>query len=128
MGGADQLLQRRLLARDGRERHRVARQGLACRRHRPPRAAQLGDRERREAQRGRGRRRRGRAEPALGDCPDHAQRAPRWWRLRWWRWRRRKWRRRRWPRWRWHGRRRGGGGARPPPTRPWRGGLLVARE
>ena len=41
--------------------------GIARRGHRPPRAAQLGDRERREAQRGRDRGRRGRSEPALGD-------------------------------------------------------------
>ena len=54
------------------------RQGHARRRHRPPRAAQLGDRAGREAQRRRDRRRRGRPEPALGDrrgAPQRAQRS-----------------------------------------------------
>src|SRR5262249_18882692 len=41
-------------------------------------AAQLGDRERREAKRGRDRRRRDRPQLALGDRADHAQRPP-WW-------------------------------------------------
>ena len=49
VGGADQLLQRRRLASARRERRRVAQQGLARRRHRPARAAQLGDRAGREA-------------------------------------------------------------------------------
>ena len=45
---------------------------------RPARAAQLGDRAGREAQRRRDRRRRGRPEPALGDRRGEAVRASRW--------------------------------------------------
>ncbi len=49
--------------------------------HGPARAAQLGDRARREAQRRRDRRRRGRPEPALGDGRGEALRASGWRRL-----------------------------------------------
>ena len=52
-----------------------AHQGHPRHRHRPARAAQLGDPGGREAHRRRGRRRRGRPEPALGPRPDRAQRA-----------------------------------------------------
>ena len=62
---------------------RVDRQGLARRRHRPARAAQLGDRQRRQAQRRRDRRRRGRPEPALGHREGRPQRASGCQRLRW---------------------------------------------
>ncbi len=77
MAGADVVLQRRVLGRPRRERRHHPHQGLACDRHRPSRAAQLGDRRRREALGRRGRRRRGRPEPALGDRPDRAHRAHR---------------------------------------------------
>ncbi len=77
VGGADQLLQRDLLGTDGRERVAVAAEGRPCRRHRPPRAAVVGDPGRREALDDRRHRRRDRPEPALGDMRDHQERPPR---------------------------------------------------
>ena len=77
------------LGRHGRERQRLARQGHRVIVQRPARAAQLGDRAGREAQRRRDRRRRDRPEPALGHRRGEALRASRWRRPG----RRRRWRR-----------------------------------
>src|SRR5690606_30011181 len=75
VGGADLLLRHRLLARAGRERQRVPHQGDPRHRHGPPRAAVLGDRDRRPSVQGRGRGRRGRPVAPLGLRPGEPQRA-----------------------------------------------------
>ena len=88
------------------QRERVARQGRTGHRDRPPRAAFLGNRPGRQAQRRRDRCRRGRPELAVGERPDHEERPQG---------RRRLWRRRRWRRRRGKAEEVVAGGQRPPP-------------
>ena len=77
VGGGHVVLRRGVLARDGRERRGEPGRGLAGDRHRPPRAAVVGDPGRRQALQGRGRGRRDRPQPALGHRPGDQERAPR---------------------------------------------------
>ena len=75
MAGADVLLRRRGVGHPRRERRCVSQQGHQGSRLRPPRAALLGDRERREADQDRSHRRRDRTQSALGQGRDREDRS-----------------------------------------------------